>query len=368
MRHFDAIVVGAGIVGAHFAHLAAKCGRKVAIIEPEVVGGGVTAASMGHLVAMDDDPAELALGQYSLALWEQYQHVAEAEFSRCGTLWVAATERELQAIPAKMERLDRVGIRVEAVDAQGLRGLEPGLAKDLLGGMLVPDEAVVYPPRICDWLVRQAIAHGACLLQGRRVLRLGDESVELDDGSVLAGIVVVAAGNASAALLPELPMHRRRGHLVITDRYPGTLRHQVLELGYADSAHGSHDVSVAFNVQPRPTGQLLLGSSREQGQADDRLNPDVLRKMLERAFRYLPGSASLKAIRVWTGQRPCTTDGRPYIGAVPGRRGTWVASGHEGLGVATSTGTAQLLLDLIDGKAPAIDPAPYDPARAIAWA
>ncbi len=368
MRHFDLIVIGAGIIGAQCAHLATARGRKVAIIEPDVIGGGVTAASMGHLVTMDDDPVELALGRYSLALWEQYKDVAEAEFSRCGTLWVAANEHELQSVAAKRERLARVGIASEAVDATGLRQLEPGLADDLLGGMLVADEAVVYPPRICDWLVQQAVAAGACLLHGRGVVMLRNDGVELDDGSVLSGPVVVAAGNASPALLPELPMHMRRGHLAITDRYPGVLRHQVLELGYADSAHGNDDVSVAFNVQPRPTGQLLLGSSREQGQHDSRINPVVLRRMLERAFRYVPGLAPLKAIRVWTGQRPCTQDGRPYIGAMPGRTNVWVATGHEGLGVATSTGTAHMLMDLMDGATPAIDPAPFDPARVMACA
>lgn len=368
MRQFDLIVVGAGIIGAQCAHLATEGGRKVAIIEPDVVGGGVTAASMGHLVTMDDDPAELALSRYSLALWERYKDIAEAEFSRCGTLWVAATEQEMQAVPAKRERLAQAGIRTEALDAVGLRQLEPALADDLLGGMLVPDEAVIYPPRICDWLVQRAVAGGASLFLGRRVVRLRADGVELDDGSLLSGTVVVAAGNASTTLLPELPMHQRRGHLVITDRYPGLLKHQVLELGYADSAHGNDDVSVAFNVQPRPTGQLLLGSSREHGQREGGINPAVLQRMLERTFRYVPALAPLKAIRVWTGQRPCTADGRPYIGAMPGWRGVWVATGHEGLGVATSTGTAQLLLDLLDGNTPAIDPTPYDPARALVWA
>lgn len=368
MDHFDLIIVGAGIVGAHCAKLATERGCTVALIEPDVIGGGVTAASMGHLVAMDDDPAELALARYSLGLWEQYKGVADAEFSRCGTLWLAATEHELASVPARVQRLAKAGIHAEAVDAAQLRQLEPTLAGDLLGGMRVPGEAVVYPPGICNWLVARAVAGGARLLQGRRVVRLREQGVELDDGSHLAGPVLVAAGTASTALLPELPMHQRRGHLVITDRYPGTLRHQVLELGYANSAHGNDAVSVAFNVQPRPTGQLLLGSSREQGVLDGAINPAVLRSMLQRAFRFLPGLQSLKAIRVWTGQRPCTPDGRPYIGAVPGRRGAWVATGHEGLGVATSTGTAQLLLDLIEGRVPAIDPAPYDPARVIAWA
>ncbi|MEZ0472172.1 NAD(P)/FAD-dependent oxidoreductase [Luteimonas salinilitoris] len=366
MREFDLIVVGAGIIGASCAERAVAGGRRVAIVEADVAGGGVTAASMGHLVAMDGDPAELALARYSLGLWAGFEGLAAADFSRCGTLWVAANETEMAAVPGKIARLGKAGIHAERIDAGRLRELEPHLAPDLAGGLLVPGEGTVYPPRAVAWLIGRCIDAGAILVRGRHVLRVLRDGVALDDGAVLRGPVLVAAGAASNALLPELPMHVRRGHLVITDRHPGLLRHQVLELGYADSAHGDAEVSVAFNVQPRPTGQLLIGSSRERREAGPEVHPSVLRRMLERAFRYLPVLRGLQAIRAWTGLRPCTADGRPYIGAVPGRADCWVATGHEGLGVTAAPGTARLLLDLIDGRHPAIDPAPYDPARVAA--
>src|SRR5690606_40452314 len=128
----------------------------------------------------------------------------------------------------------------------------------------------------------------------------------------------------------------RRGHLVDTDRHPGLVRHQVLELGYADSAHGDDDTSVAFNVQPRATGQLLSGSSRERDASGPEVNPPVLARMLERAFRYLPALRALQATRACPGLRPCTGDARPYVGARPGRARCSVAPGLEGPGVRTA--------------------------------
>jgi glycine/D-amino acid oxidase-like deaminating enzyme len=74
----------------------------------------------------------------------------------------------------------------------------------------------------------------------------------------------------------------------------------------------------------------------------------------------------LQALRIWTGFRPTTPDGRPYIGAVPDTADQWVAAGHEGLGVTTALGTAKLMIDLIHGRQPAIDPAPYAPSRMAA--
>jgi glycine/D-amino acid oxidase-like deaminating enzyme len=366
MKTYDLTVIGAGIIGAACAEAAAGAGLRVAIIEPGPVGGGSTAAAMGHLVAMDEDPAELALSTYSLRLWEAYAELPEAEFSRCGTLWVARHESEMASIPAKIARLKAAGLRARAIDAKELYRREPELASGLAGGMLAPAEAVVYPPRMARYLVARACENGAQLFAGRRAVALTDYGVALDDGSRFAGPVLVATGCALQELVPELPMRSRKGQLVITDRYPGLVQHQLLELGYADSAHGDAGSSVAFNVQPRPTGQLLIGSSREFDAGDRSISGALLRSMLDRAFAFLPMLRDLQAIRVWTGLRPTTPDGRPYLGALPQYRHAWVAAGHEGLGITMALGSARLLLDLVLGRTPDIDATPYAPARMVA--
>lgn len=363
---FDLIVIGAGIVGAACADAASAEGMRVAIIEPGPIGGGATAAAMGHLVAMDDDPAELALARYSLRLWEAFADLKEAEFSRCGTLWVARNDDELAAAAQRIARLGAAGIDARLLDAATLYALEPALVPGLAGGMLVPREAVVYPPRVASHLVQRAQSRGARLYAGRRAQTLQRRGVLLDDDTRLSGPVLVATGCALPALLPMLPMRARKGHLVITDRYPGFIRHQLLELGYADSAHGDADSSVAFNVQPRPTGQILIGSSREFRASDAAVSPSMVQRMLERSFDFVPGLQNLQALRIWTGFRPTTPDGRPYLGAVPDAVDQWVAAGHEGLGVTTALGSAKLLIDLIHGRQPAIDPAPYAPSRMVA--
>jgi glycine/D-amino acid oxidase-like deaminating enzyme len=152
---------------------------------------------------------------------------------------------------------------------------------------------------------------------------------------------------------------------VITDRHPGFCRRQLVELGYLASAHGKESASVAFNLQPRATGQLLLGSSREFVGLDASLNRPVIDRMLRRALEFVPALARLSAIRSWVGFRPCAPDNLPLVGAWEESPGLFVAVGHEGLGVTTSLGTARLLADLILGKTPALDPAPYSPRRFI---
>ena len=89
----------------------------------------------------------------------------------------------------------------------------------------------------------------------------------------------------------------------------------------------------------------------------------VLARMLARAIEYMPSLAKLSVIRTWTGFRAATADKLPIVGACTGRDRVYLATGHEGLGITTSLGTARILADLIAGCSPAIDPAPYQPCQ-----
>ncbi|HUN24762.1 MAG TPA: FAD-dependent oxidoreductase [Steroidobacteraceae bacterium] len=365
MKTFDLIVVGAGIVGAACADAAAAEKLRIAVVEADIVGGGATAAAMGHLVALDDDPAELALARYSLTLWEELRELPAAQFDRCGTLWLARSDEEFAAIEAKIERLRRVSIGAEAIAGSELNRLEPALAPGLRGGLLVASDAVVYAPNVARFLIERARGRGAEILLRRRAVALDDDGVLLEDRTHLAGPVLLATGCALPDLLPMLPLRPRKGHLVMTGRCPGFIRHQLLELGYTESARGAAASSVAFNVQPRRTGQILIGSSREFGSVGREVSLPTVHRMLARALEYLPGLRTLEVLRAWSGLRPTSLDGRPYLGAVPDRRQVWVAAGHEGLGITTALGSARVVVDLLLGRGCAIDPAPFAPARAL---
>ncbi|MES2073797.1 MAG: FAD-dependent oxidoreductase [Pseudomonadota bacterium] len=362
------LVIGAGIIGCACAAALAASGMQVTVVEASTVGGGATAAGMGHLVVMDDNPAELALSRRSLELWRTLvQDQAEAhEYSRCGTLWVAADDEEMAAAQAKQTILNAHGIACELLDEAALYHAEPELRQGLAGGLLVNGDALVYPPKSAQLLLDRAIASGARLLRAQ-VDSIGERGVLCSDGRQLhADHIVVANGLAAAALLPELPLRGKKGHLLITDRYPGFIRHQLVELGYIKSAHASDGDSVAFNLQARPTGQILIGSSRQFDAQDKAVEMVMIRKILDHAAGFVPRLAQLNVLRCWTGLRAVTPDGLPLIGPHPTRANIWLATGHEGLGITTSLATAELLAAQISGRPTAIPAAPYLPARLLA--
>ena len=180
---------------------------------------------------------------------------------------------------------------------------------------------MLYPPCAARFLLERARQHGAEIRTGAVVQELLPEGgVRLADGARISPPDFVnATGPWSPTLTPGLPVRRRKGHLVITDRYPGFVRHQIVELGYLKSAHAASSDSVAFNIQPRQTGQMLIGSSRQFDAESAAVDQGILDRMLWRALEYLPELGKLSALRVWTGHRAATPDKLPLIGP-SGRR------------------------------------------------
>jgi D-hydroxyproline dehydrogenase subunit beta len=256
------------------------------------------------------------------------------------------------------------GVAVEVLDQQSLAEAEPKLCAGLGGGLRVPGDSVIYPPCAAQFFVDRAVASGAHLFLGKAVQEITPDGVRLRDGSrIAAGVVVNAAGAWSPALTARLNVKKRKGHLVITDRYPQFLRHQLVELGYLKSAHSLTADSVAFNIQPRKTGQLLIGSSRQYDVDDSAVDASLMSRMLARAIEYLPALGKLSSLRAWTGFRAATPDKLPLIGPAVEHQRLYLATGHEGLGITTSLGTAKLLVDQIMNRTPAIPIAPYLPSR-----
>ncbi len=363
---YDVAIVGAGIVGAACADECTRRGLKVVLLDRDTVGGGATAAGMGHIVVMDDSEAQFALAHFSQRLWQALRPElpADVEYDKCGTIWVAVDDEEMEEIHRKHKYYGERGVVTEILNAETLHILEPNLREGMKGGLLVPGDAVLYPPCAARFLMERAQLGGATIRLGCAVRAIRHGRVTCDDGSeVRANTVVNALGAWAPELTPELDIRKRKGHLAITDRYPGYVRHQLVELGYLKSAHSMTSDSVAFNVQPRRTGQMLIGSSRQYGADHPEVDAGMLARMLQRAQSYMPGIGRLSLVRCWTGFRAATPDKLPLIGPWHLDDSIWLATGHEGLGITTSLGTARILVDQLTGREPEIPVAPYLPSR-----
>jgi len=183
-KTFDVVIVGAGIVGAACADECAQRGLRVAVVEREVVGSGATAAGMGHIVVMDDSEAQLALTRYSQQLWQALwpELPVDVEYEQCGTIWVAANEEEMTEVRRKHSFYAERGVPTTVLDRQALQRLEPNLRDGMAGGLLVTEDAVLYPPCAARFLMDRAQKRGAELRTAASATQVGQGRVRIANG------------------------------------------------------------------------------------------------------------------------------------------------------------------------------------------
>jgi D-hydroxyproline dehydrogenase subunit beta len=402
----EVVVVGAGIVGTAVARELAVRGVGVTLLDRGAVSSGTTGLGEGNVLC-SDKPAgpELELTRAGLELFGELEQRLgeEARIRRKGALIVHADESTWGSEPARLEAIDVPGTRL--LDAGEVRELEPELTGEIHGASLFPDDLQCDPRAIARALAREAARAGATIREGHAVTgialggrdaaagggdepparsaraRGGDEPPGRSAGAgrgvtVFAGgdrirarAVVIAAGAWSAPLAAGagvlLPLEPRKGQLVrLAAPEPGLVRHKVVDASYLQSVMSpERGLELSTVVETTYEGDVLVGSSRERRGFDTAVDPAVGEAMVQRAARLFPRLRRLTPTAAWAGLRPWLPDNLPAIGPSRAVPGIWLATGHEGAGVALGPVTGRLIAQLYTGERPLVDPEPFDPDR-----
>jgi D-amino-acid dehydrogenase len=408
----DVIVVGAGIVGVSAALALQQAGRRVLLIDREGPGAGASRANAGAFAFADIvplatpgilraapkwlldpagplsiPPAYLpAIAPWLLRFWRaslndrfpklmaaqaglmalsrdalERQVAAtdgEALLQREGQLRLFQGPRAYAASRGYWDACRAHGIRFDLLESPGaIAEIQPGLSPHFTHAGHTPDWINTRDPDA--W---RAHLHAAFLARGgrfarhdARALRPGEDrvSVEGEAGRLTAAAVVVAAGAWSrplaASLGDRIPLDTERGYN--TTLAPGAFDLRT-HLTFPD--HGFVVSRVAGGV--RVGGAVELGGLKRP--------PDFRRAevMLDKAARFLPGLATSGG-EEWMGFRPSMPDSLPVIGPSPRAPRVTYAFGHGHLGLTQSAATAEIVRDMVMGRRPALDPAPFSARR-----
>ncbi|MET9641497.1 FAD-dependent oxidoreductase [Streptomyces virginiae] len=373
-RHsLDAVILGAGVVGAACAYYAARAGLSVAVVDSGPVAGGTTGAGEGNLLVSDKEAGpELDLALLSTRLWTELAAVLprEVEYEPKGGLVVAPDEATVKALRNFAEGQRAAGVDAVEVPANALHDLEPHLAPGLAGGFHYPQDAQVQPAQAA---ARLLAASGAEVHLGEEVTQ-----VLLDRGAVrgvrtprrelLAPAVVNAAGTWGGHIAElagtSLPVLPRRGFVLVTEPLPRVVRHKVYAADYiADVASGSAALQSSAVVEGTPAGPVLIGATRERVGFDRSLSTQALRRLASQAAALFPVLAGVRVLRTYHGFRPYLPDHLPAIGPDPRRPGLLHACGHEGAGIGLAPATGLLIAAALTGAEPALPVHPFRPDR-----
>lgn len=375
-RTADAVVVGAGVVGAACAYYLALAGVAAVVVERAGVAGGTTGAGEGNILVSDKLPGpELALALLSNRLWREagVELGPDIELEPKGGLVVSADEPTQGALLDLAAEQRFAGVETESLAADRLRDLEPRIATDLAGGVLYPQDMQVQPMLAAARMLRLARERGARLLTGAEVIGIetaGDavSAVRTSRGVIATRVVVNAAGTWGAEVAAfagvEMPVLPRRGFILVTEPLPPLIRHKVYTAEYvANVASGEAGLEMSTVVEGTASGTILIGASRERVGFDRALSVQVLSELARGATRLFPFLRGVRAIRSYLGFRPYCPDHLPVIGPDPRVAGLFHACGHEGAGVGLAQATGRLVADGVVGRSSEVSLEPFSPGR-----
>jgi len=357
------IIVGGGVIGLSIAEHCLRKGLQPVILDKGPFAKEASWAGAGFLdlrSAARVGGAFFDLCKRSYDLFPEWaerlkkESGLDPELLHSGSLDLAFNDEEENAIRQIESNLKTFGFSGEWLKPADATKKEPKLSKDVRSVFHFKQTSQVRPPRLTRALI-QVLQKGkvelrevepveAILLKGTRAV-----GVRTTKG-VLEGDGVVLASGAWSGLLAEqlgipLVVKPFRGQVVMFRSQPGTLRH-ILFTG----------VQKAFTYMvPRQDGHIYVGSTLEDAGFEKMTTPAGMDKLKTGAVKMLPGLSQQLIEDTWSGLRPGSIDGWPYLGRVPGAEGLWVATGHFTHGLLLSAVTGSLMAQVLADERPGMD-------------
>ena len=381
----DALIIGAGAIGASTAYQLAKAGFSVRVLEGAGIAAGATGAAeglVGSIAKRKSGPVtDIVVKSFAMFPDLVDEIGASIEFTRKPGLMVVQDERHVDLLKRFACKRQAEGLRIEWLDRNDALAAEPLLSKNVVGALMTPDQGAVNPMQLTFAYLRAARARGAKIEVPTSVVELklrGQSITEVvtTAGSFSAGLIVNTAGAASgrvAALAgARLDIVPKRAQMIVSEALPaGTLRNTVY--AGANVVAGLDPATLEFEDMPADeerrraeladpwqlssftqvaSGNILFcGGFGFVGETCT-VDPTTIVAMMRNIATIIPSFSSLRILRGWANLEPCTPSNLPVIGLASGFENFYFAAGHGNAGVMMSPFTGRMIADSVLSSAP----------------
>ncbi|RUT35937.1 glycine oxidase ThiO [Paenibacillus zeisoli] len=360
----EVVIIGGGIIGSFLGYQLTKRGRKVTIVEQTDLASGASGAAAGMLAAdceHFDHPelqtmARMSRDAFPAIIRELRQTSGiDAGLNEQGFLTPARDNREAEELQARI----LAGGTGEWWTPERLSTSEPALRHGLAGAIYRSEEIQVIPSKLTQALAYSAQAKGAVLLHQTEATSIQVQENQVQGVVTSRGFlpcdqIVLAGGWRMEQLLQplgiSLPLEPVKGEIVEVRSDTPLLRTTL----YAKSIY----------IVPKPGNKLWIGATSFPGDSSNGVAAGSVTRLLSEAAEMIPEISNAHFVRAWSGHRPKSPDGLPYLGEFSDVRGLYAAAGHYRNGILLSAITARILSDEMDGiVTPGINLAPFRPDR-----
>jgi glycine/D-amino acid oxidase-like deaminating enzyme len=376
MKNPDAIVIGAGLVGACTALSLVNAGLRVLVLDRGPVASGTTGAGEGNILVSDKEPsAELTLALRSRDAWFEVNADIGGgfELEDKGGVVISRSEKGIADLKKLSALQAQHGIKVVELDGKGVREIEPFISNTVEYAVLYPQDAQCQPMLAAAQIMRAVKKRGGVFIQDENVKSINVQggkivSINTQKNSYASPIVVNATGTWAGEIAKMagsyLPIMPRRGFILVTAPVPKIIYHKVYDADYvANVASSDADLQSSAVVEGTESGTILIGASRERVGFKSDLDVAVLRQLARQAISVFPILSNIALLRAYRGFRPYAPDHLPVIGEDANIKGLWHAAGHEGAGIGLAPATGELITAQITSSKTFMDPTPFSPKR-----
>lgn len=361
MKTWDAIVIGAGIIGLSLAIELNKQGLRVLVVEKGEPGREASWAAGGMLVDFPTEtpPALRQLATASAGMYPEFVRELEDEsglkidLRSVGTLLLTREETHVHTALARHSHATAQDYALP----QDLAELEPALSNSSVSKYttLFVKERCVDPRHLTTAAVAAARHRGIDFSSGDRVIAVERENgkasgVRTNKTQFAAGIVVNCAGAWAGQIEPHsFPTRPVKGQMLCVIMPEKEMMRHVVR---------APDVYLI----PRSDGRMLIGATVEEAAFDKQTLPETIQKLRQAAVDLVPKLAKARFSSAWAGLRPGTPDGLPILGATA-TPGYFVATGHFRDGILLAPVTARVMGQVITRKKPELNLSAFAAAR-----
>jgi len=362
------LVIGGGIIGSSIAWRLAREGASVTVLERGRLGQEASWAAAGLIAPQAEAQGAGHFFDLCLRARDAFRQVSarliddggiDPEYGDFGILYLALDRTEQAELEERARWQRSAGGAVEELTPDEARELEPAISRETVFALYMPEDRPLDNRKLTQAYASAAVRSGAIFSEGvsaDAIVTAGGRAcgLRLHGGTILeADRVVVAAGSWSDAIRglegDQIAIHPVRGQIICFEGRPGLIGPPVFsQRGY---------------LVPRRDGRLLAGSTMEYAGYNRTVTMAGIEKIVGGAIAMVPALADVSFREAWAGLRPATQDLLPVLGPSPSTPNVIYATGHFRSGILLSALTGEVVADLVAGRVPSIDLAPFSPAR-----
>ena len=371
-RTFDASVIGGGIIGLSTAYFLLKRNKKVILIEKNEIGSGASGACDDMILLQSKNPGiSLELALESLELYKSLisELTVDIEFENRGGMILIEDQQQLAVMDEFVEKQKKFGLKVEIIDKQQVHKKQPYVNDTVIASTYSETDAQVNPLKVMRGFLSKGSEMGLEIKKNTIIRRIDEKSdhwrITFNDGKYIETEKIVNAAGAWASEIGDIvgvqiPILPKKGQIAVTEQVPKIGDTNVWSAEYIVAKLKpelakkenvlNQKYGIGFAFTQSSNGNYLIGSTREHAGFNKETNYDALKIMINQAMHFFPILKNVHIIRSFAGIRPASADGKPIIGEVEGKKGFYMAAGHEGDGIALAPITGKLIADLMDVK------------------